>query len=77
VAERLREAIGEHPMSVSSTTLPVTTSIGVSICESGSNADPEALLHAANAALFEAKQGGCDRVVVSEQTEPELLIATT
>jgi diguanylate cyclase (GGDEF)-like protein len=76
VAERLREAIGEHPMSVSSTTLPVTTSIGVAISESGGNADPESLLHAADAALFEAKRSGSNRVVFSEQTEPELVIAT-
>jgi len=76
VAERLREAIGEHPMSVNSTTVPVTASIGVSLSESGSNAEPEALLHAADAALFEAKQGGRNRVVFSAQTEPELVIAT-
>jgi len=77
LAERLREAIAETPMSVCSTTLPVTTSIGVSINEPGGAADPEALLHAADAALYQAKHGGRNRVVFSTHTEPELVVAAT
>jgi diguanylate cyclase (GGDEF)-like protein len=57
VAERIRAAIASAPGPV-----PVTASLGVAWCP-GSGASPHELLAAADAALYEAKRGGRNRVV--------------
>lgn len=60
IAERLREAVrGRRPVGVM-----VTVSIGVAITES-STVDTDDLIARADAALYEAKDGGRDVVVVA------------
>ncbi len=60
LAERLREAVQEaHPAGV-----PVTISIGVSAA-SGEQVDYDTLFRAADAALYEAKRAGRNRVVAA------------
>jgi diguanylate cyclase (GGDEF)-like protein/PAS domain S-box-containing protein len=56
VAERLRLAIAEQPVSTGELSLPVTVSIG--LATSGRGQTPESLLARADAALYEAKRGG-------------------
>ncbi|HEX3927510.1 MAG TPA: diguanylate cyclase [Gemmatimonadales bacterium] len=61
-AERLREAIATHPAAVDGVVLPLTVSIGVALSSPGGSA--AALIAAADAALYRAKEGGRNRVVV-------------
>jgi len=62
-AERLRMAIDSTPITADGQSLWVTASIGVAASEVSGEAD--ALLSAADAALYEAKNGGRNRVVVA------------
>jgi diguanylate cyclase (GGDEF)-like protein len=55
-AERARRAVAEHDFGVG----PVTISLGV--CSTGSEYDRDALVAAADVALYEAKAAGRDRV---------------
>jgi len=64
-AERLRLAIKSHTIRFNDIEIVATVSIGVAILSSG--LDPAQLTEAADAALYEAKQRGRDRVVVSAQ----------
>jgi diguanylate cyclase (GGDEF)-like protein len=60
IAERLRHAVRDrHPVGV-----PVTLSIGVAVSKPGP-VDTDELVSCADAALYSAKAGGRDRVVVS------------
>ncbi|MBL8521442.1 MAG: GGDEF domain-containing protein [Betaproteobacteria bacterium] len=62
-AERLRQAIESLPAPLADTPLPVTASIGVGVM-AGSDADYDAVLQRADRALYAAKQGGRNRVVL-------------
>jgi two-component system cell cycle response regulator len=58
-AERLRMAVEQIEFNVAGVRMPLTVSIGVACSGSGS---PEALLQAADIALYEAKHNGRNRV---------------
>ena len=60
VAERLREAVAEASMDMA---IGLTMSFGVSASASGDQFDYDAIFARADAALYEAKRGGRDRVV--------------
>lgn len=62
LAERLRRALADRPFDVEAGELAVTLSVGVAVCEDGSPADPVGLLGAADAALYQAKARGRNRV---------------
>lgn len=63
-AERARLAVGERPIEVGSILVPMTVSAGVaSYGVNGS--DWESLLRSADAALYEAKQAGRNKVVAA------------
>jgi len=72
VAERIREAVEnlkiEHPASPVSQW--VTVSVGVSALVPTRDRDPEALLHAADQALYEAKGAGRNCVAGRDPDEP-------
>lgn len=68
LAERLRRELAAFPISIAGEALAVTASFGVK--EFDAESDPERLTIEADAALYQAKRGGRDRVVAcpSKQT---------
>jgi diguanylate cyclase (GGDEF)-like protein len=68
-AERLRQAVARVPMSAG---VCLTMSFGVSASGADEPFDYDTVFSAADAALYEAKRAGRDRVV-SERTEPVLV----
>ncbi|MGM9485301.1 GGDEF domain-containing protein [Roseateles sp. NT4] len=64
LGERLREVIGGQPFETVAGALTITVSVGVAPA-AGPDEAPEALFSRADAALYEAKRGGRDRVVLA------------
>lgn len=62
LAERLRSAIASHAFVYEGTRLPITTSVGVAALDTTMES-AVALLKAADLVLYQAKQGGRNRVV--------------
>src|SRR5690606_776907 len=64
VAERVRQAMAERPFEIGLTRpLSITISIGVALNESLADT-PESLLKRADVALYRAKRGGRNRVIL-------------
>jgi diguanylate cyclase (GGDEF)-like protein len=61
IAERVRAAIAAQPVSIGDTSLNITISMGLATT-AGSPAEAEALIAAADAALYRAKAAGRDRL---------------
>lgn len=75
VAERLRACVGDDPIPLAERHLPVTISLGVASLLPGVTrgpADQDALIRAADGALYRAKQAGRNRVAAAtfEATSP-------
>ncbi len=68
VAERLRLAIADTPLELEGGKLSVTVSIGVTIFGRNSRLTAESLIKEADALLYQAKEGGRNRV---EHTDME------
>lgn len=67
IGERYRRAVRRIELSYPSSELqPLTVSVGIAGCPDGATTHRSALLRAADEALYEAKQSGRDRVVVSK-----------
>jgi diguanylate cyclase (GGDEF)-like protein len=68
IAERLREAVARAPVEIGpGLTVPVTVSGGlVSLGAGDEGLSIEDALSRADAALYRAKQGGRDRIVLAE-----------
>lgn len=66
VAERLRSAVEAHGCLTPTGTLPLTISIGVAVRQEGEST-LESFVARADAALYEAKRRGRNRVIVSEK----------
>ncbi len=62
IAERLREGVSKTPILTSDGQISVTMSLGVSAYPEVSVAKADILMRAADAALYRAKQRGCNRV---------------
>jgi len=62
LAERLRSAISQEPLGLTDCTLSVTVSLGVSFSVPGLGISQEALIRAADEALYRAKGLGRNRV---------------
>ena len=63
-AERLRSALEKHRFVFEGARIPLTASLGVAVWPADGR-EPEALLSAADRALYAAKQGGRNRVVAA------------
>lgn len=73
VAERVRAAVAAQPVRFAGNIIPVTVSMGVA--RAGPDHTVESLLHAADAALYEAKADGRDLVRIAPSVAPELRLA--
>jgi len=62
LAERIRHGVSETPFDISGEQLAVTVSEGVAVFEPSEADDAAALFRRADAALYEAKRGGRNRV---------------
>ena len=71
-AERLRHVVKELKLNIGGAEIPVTTSIGVASRENDMG-DFDALVSAADKALYSAKSGGRDRVCLNLQGKIRLL----
>jgi diguanylate cyclase (GGDEF)-like protein len=70
LAERVREAVGEIGVAAGSGRRAIGTTISAGVAEVSSSArNPEALFAAADAALYAAKHGGRNRVVVDGEAD--------
>jgi diguanylate cyclase (GGDEF)-like protein len=69
VAERLRQTISGEPIRVGTVELDVTCSFGVAVSRSG-HTTVEALVAAADAALYRAKRAGRNRVELADDDAP-------
>lgn len=74
LAERIRAAIGDHPLLVDNQRIPVTVSLG--IASAGGEVDLDALSQEADRALYLAKRGGRNRVASVESKPLHLSTAT-
>ena len=63
MAERLRVAVAKHGFSVDGTQLDITISLGVAPLDD-SMEEPSSLIDAADSALYAAKRGGRNRVLI-------------
>lgn len=66
VAERLRERIGSTPIGTERGEIGVTVSLGIGWCASVDGVTRDALVKAADEALYNAKRNGRDRVEVAQ-----------
>ncbi len=67
--ERARRAVGERPIGAGPLSIPIT--VGAGVAAYGVNgSDWESLLRSADAALYEAKRGGRNRVVAAHGPPP-------
>lgn len=62
VAERLRRKIEEHPLEIEGETIPLTASFGVEYYRAGMDLSADELIHLTDGYLYQAKQGGRNRV---------------
>ncbi len=69
-ADRIRLGITERPIELSSATISFTLSMGIVVRESGSTGDLDALIQEADAALYQAKLLGRNRVVLADARAP-------
>ena len=69
VAERVRSCVEKKPVDTLEGKLFVTASFGVATRGTVKEADMETFLHAADAALYRAKQGGRNRVALERADE--------
>ncbi len=68
LAERLRQCIAGERINVDGSEVPVTLSLGIAVATGQNAPDAIALLRAADAALYEAKRAGRNRVQLGTLT---------
>jgi diguanylate cyclase (GGDEF)-like protein len=69
-AERIRTRLAAEPVTHQGHLIPITVSMGVTVYDQPDPAEPTALLHAADVALYRAKHSGRNRAEVSPFPPP-------
>lgn len=67
IAERVRKGVMETPLHLKEFTIEVTISLGLAILKKGER--KEALLERADAAMYEAKRAGRNRIMIAKDTD--------
>lgn len=67
IAERIRKGVMETPLHLKELTIDVTISLGVAVLRKGER--KEALLERADAAMYEAKRAGRNRVMIAKDAD--------
>jgi diguanylate cyclase (GGDEF)-like protein len=65
LAERLRRCIADEPVCAEGALVPVTISLGCAAWDGVQATDADGLLRAADKALYQAKAGGRNRVMLA------------
>jgi len=68
IAERIRAGVAANPVELDLSVIPVSISVGVAVAEVSGVCTAE-LVRAADKALYEAKQGGRNRVVLAKSAQ--------
>ncbi|MEE8349919.1 MAG: diguanylate cyclase [Acidobacteriota bacterium] len=71
VAERVRRGVGNIPVRTSAGEIPITASVGGVLTQLGEHTDVNSLIQQADAALYQAKRSGRDRVEIPHQGHGE------
>ncbi|MCC6142735.1 MAG: sensor domain-containing diguanylate cyclase [Candidatus Hydrogenedentes bacterium] len=66
-AERIRQEIAAEPVRAGASLIPVTVSVGVAVLNADTMVDTEALLRAADQALYRSKRNGKNRVTLHKE----------
>ena len=66
IAERVRKGVMDTPLHLKELTIQITISLGVAMLKEGER--KEALLERADTAMYEAKRGGRNRVVIARDS---------
>lgn len=66
IAQRIRQGVMDTPLHLKELTIHVTISLGVAMLKEGER--KEALLERADTAMYEAKRGGRNRVVITRDS---------
>lgn len=67
IAQRIRQGVMDTPLHLKELTINVTISLGVAMLKEGER--KEALLERADTAMYEAKRGGRNRVVITRDSD--------
>jgi diguanylate cyclase (GGDEF)-like protein len=70
VAERMRSALSDVPVKAGGHSIAVTASFGVALADKGTALELDAVIAAADEALYRAKRDGRNRVAIAEQPSP-------
>jgi two-component system cell cycle response regulator len=70
VAERVRAAVGDHPIRVGRKAIPLTLSTGVASADGGRPGTADQLIKSGDEALYRAKKAGRNRVVLASAPAP-------
>ena len=72
LAERIRSTVASTPIEYNGRAIQITVSLGVAVAENGALSHAQALLHAADRALYRAKARGRNRVELASETATPL-----
>ena len=65
IGDRLREEVGDQPFEIGNGEEPISITVSIGVATSDEAVTPQVLLEQADKALYQAKEGGRNQVVVA------------